>query len=110
MRLATFLLQVLRYQSSDEVKGIFKFLLSIVSEMVIVDQSHDTRTSIFLCPNEKSMMPLGNFRESSGCIKEASFGKGVENRGKWRYIFRQKLYCFRFLWGKLISSLPSKFK
>ena len=77
-----FCCKVLRYQSSDEVRGIFKFLSSIVSVIVIVDQSHDTRTSIFLCPNEKFMMPLGTFKESSGCINEALLlGKGLKIDG-----------------------------
>ena len=38
---------VLRYQSIDEVKGIFNCLLSMISEIVINDQSHETLTSNF---------------------------------------------------------------
>tara|TARA_B100001248_G_C27376092_1_gene454349 strand:+ start:1295 stop:1702 length:408 start_codon:yes stop_codon:yes gene_type:complete len=102
-----FCCKVLRYQSSDEVRGIFKFLSSIVSVIVIVDQSHDTRTSIFLCPNEKSIMPLGNSKESSGCIKEALLlGKGLKiagNPGAYSGI----VILFSLLRSELISALPS---
>ena len=53
------------------------------------------------------MMPLGNFRESSGCIKEALLlGKGLKIEGNLVHI-QVKLFCFRFLMGELIFSLPS---
>ena len=72
----------------------------------MVDQSHDTRTSIFLCPNEKSMMPLGNFRESSGCIKEAPLlGKGLKIEGNPNAYLGEVILLSLFR-GELISSLP----
>ena len=80
--------------------------MSIVSVIVIVDQSHDTRTSTFLCPNEKSIIPLGDLRESIGCIKEALLlGKGLKIEGN-PDAFSDKVILLSLLRGELISSLP----
>tara|TARA_A100001035_G_scaffold204629_1_gene164761 strand:+ start:253 stop:474 length:222 start_codon:yes stop_codon:yes gene_type:complete len=53
------------------------------------------------------MMPLGNFRESSGCIKEALLlGKGLKIDGN-PGAYSGKFILLSLLRGELIFSLPS---
>ena len=53
------------------------------------------------------MMPLGNFRESSGCIKETLLsGKGLKIEGN-PGAYSGKVILLSLLRGELISSLPS---
>tara|TARA_Y100000816_G_scaffold209250_1_gene155027 strand:- start:229 stop:387 length:159 start_codon:yes stop_codon:yes gene_type:complete len=52
------------------------------------------------------MMPLGNFRESNGCIKEAFLlGKGLKIEGNLG-AYSGKIIPHSLLEGELISSLP----
>ena len=52
-------------------------------------------------------MPLGNFRESSGCIKEGLLlGKGLKIEGN-PGVYPGKIILLSLFRGELIFSLPS---
>tara|TARA_Y100001968_G_C18847288_1_gene476404 strand:- start:263 stop:490 length:228 start_codon:yes stop_codon:yes gene_type:complete len=64
------------------VSGIFNLFPSMVSETVIIDQSHERFMLVFLSPNEKLIIPRGTKRESKGCTNPTgTIGKGLTISG-----------------------------
>ena len=65
-----------------KVNGIFNFLPSTDSDIVIIDQSHERFILVFFSPNEGLRIPLGNKSESSGCTRlTGRTGKGFTTKG-----------------------------